>query len=117
MTNANLMSNTKGKITKFSLEKEARILAKLYADPSTAPIAHYVEYEASANICLDQIVHALIANIKPDRILEELKGDARVMTLRSYGDLHPGMPISKTLDKEQYRQALKQETAKQKEAA
>lgn len=81
-------------------------MTKLSEHSATAPIAHWLRYEASANICLHSVALALASGLKPERVLEELKGEARVMTLRAYGDYHPQMPISQTMDASAYRQAL-----------
>lgn len=57
-------------------------------------VADWLRYEAPSNYDVVELFKAQRAGMSEERMLEELKGDARVSTMRAYGDLHPQLPYA-----------------------
>lgn len=57
-------------------------------------ITDWLRYEAPGNYDVVELFKAHRAGVSEERILEELRGDARVKTMRAYGDLHPQLPYA-----------------------
>ena len=60
-----------------------------------ASIANWLRYDAPCNFDVRDIYRAHAAGMSEERILESMKGEARVQTMRSYGDMHPQLPYAK----------------------
>ena len=58
-------------------------------------IASWLRYDAPCNFDVRDIYRAHAAGMSEERILESMKGEARVQTMRTYGDLHPQLPYAK----------------------
>lgn len=82
-------SNTPGaSMTSFMLEDA--IMARL-----PVSIANWLRYDAPCNFDVRDIYRAHAAGMSEERILESMRGEARVQTMRTYGDLHPQLPYAK----------------------
>ena len=57
-------------------------------------VADWLRYEAPSNYDVVELFKAQRAGMSEERMLEELKGDARVSTMRAYGDMHPQLPTA-----------------------
>lgn len=82
-------SNTPGANTCTSALEDA-IMALL-----PASIANWLRYDAPCNFDVRDIYRAHLQGASEERILESMKGEARVQTMRAYGDLHPQLPYAK----------------------
>jgi len=83
-------SNTPGGNVCTSLLLEDAIMALL-----PASIANWLRYDAPCNFDVRDIYQAHLQGASEERILESMKGEARVQTMRTYGDLHPQLPYAK----------------------
>lgn len=83
-------SNTCGRIVKTSVEIEDQIMKVL---PKS--VADWLRYEAPSNYDVVELFKAQRAGMSEERMLEELKGHARVSTMRAYGDMHPQLPTAR----------------------
>lgn len=57
-------------------------------------VSDWLRYEAPANYDVVDLFKAHRAGMSEERLLEELKGNARVTTMRTYGDMHPQLPTA-----------------------
>lgn len=58
-------------------------------------IASWLRYDAPCNFDVRDIYRAHLEGASEEHILESMKGEARVQTMRTYGDMHPQLPYAK----------------------
>jgi len=57
-------------------------------------ITDWLRYDAPCDFDVRKIYHSYLDGVPAEQILEDMRGEARVQTMRSYGDLHPQLPYA-----------------------
>ena len=57
-------------------------------------LAEWLRYDAPANYDVVELYRALKTGMTAEALLDRLKGDARVMTARMWGHMHPSLPTA-----------------------
>lgn len=84
------MSNSTGTAKRIPIEIESLMLKAL-----PQRLREWLLYDAPANYDVVNLYKAWKAGWTEERLLHEVQGDARVLTMRTYGDLHPSLPWPK----------------------